>query len=252
MRIVLTARNLQYVLDAPLGTPPIDDATDAVKEVYQTRKHHYSQVQSAILCNLEAELQNRFETTDPCEIVTELKVMFETHMGVESYKASKQFFSCMMEEGSSVSEHVLKMSGYAKKLKDFGIVFPNQLGVHRILHSLPPSYKNFVTNYTMQNVDVLLPQLISMLIAAEKEIKKEHQMLMVDVICSYCNGDGHDQFVCPKYLDDLISGQVKEKGIFDIHVIDVYLTGNRSNAWVFDTGSVADICNSKQELRNKR
>ena len=33
------------------------------------------------------------------------------------------------------------------------------------------------------------------------------------------------------------------KGIFDIHVIDVYL---------FDTGSVAHICNSKQELRNKR
>jgi hypothetical protein len=42
------------------------------------------------------------------------------------------------------------------------------------------------------------------------------------------------------------------KGIFDIHVIDVYLTNARSSAWVFDTGSVAHICNSKQELRNKR
>ena len=38
------------------------------------------------------------------------------------------------------------------------------------------------------------------------------------------------------------------KGIFDIHVIDVYL----SSAWVFDTGSVAHICNSKQGLRIKR
>ena len=84
VRIVLTAENLQYVLDAPLGPSPADDATDAVKEVYQTRKHHYSQVQSAILCSLEAELQNHFETTDPCEIVTEIKVMFETHVGVES------------------------------------------------------------------------------------------------------------------------------------------------------------------------
>ena len=42
------------------------------------------------------------------------------------------------------------------------------------------------------------------------------------------------------------------KGIFDIHVIDVYLTSAHSSAWVFDTGSVANICNSKQELRNKR
>ena len=42
------------------------------------------------------------------------------------------------------------------------------------------------------------------------------------------------------------------KGIFDIHVIDVYLTSTRSSSWVFDTGAVAHICNSKQELRNKR
>ena len=32
----------------------------------------------------------------------------------------------------------------------------------------------------------------------------------------------------------------------------MYLTGSRSSAWVFDTGSVAHICNSKQELRNRR
>ena len=44
----------------------------------------------------------------------------------------------------------------------------------------------------------------------------------------------------------------KVKGIFDIHVIDVYLTNARSSSWVFDTGSVAYICNSKQGLRIKR
>ena len=42
------------------------------------------------------------------------------------------------------------------------------------------------------------------------------------------------------------------KGIFDIHVIDVYLTNARSSALLFDTGSVAKICNSKQGLRIKR
>ena len=42
------------------------------------------------------------------------------------------------------------------------------------------------------------------------------------------------------------------KGIFDIHVIDVYLTNARGSAWVFDTGSVAHICNSKQGLPIKR
>ena len=42
------------------------------------------------------------------------------------------------------------------------------------------------------------------------------------------------------------------KGIFDIHVIDVYLTNARSSAWVFDTGSVAHICNSKQGIQIKQ
>ena len=53
----------------------------------------------------------------------------------------------------------------------------------------------------------------------------------------------------PKYLADKNAGNTK--GIFDIHVIDVYLTSTRSNSWVFDTGAVAHICNSKQEMRNK-
>ena len=44
----------------------------------------------------------------------------------------------------------------------------------------------------------------------------------------------------------------KVKGIYDIHVIDVCLTNTRSSTWVFDTGSVANICNSKQGLRIKR
>ena len=56
-------------------------------------------------------------------------------------------------------------------------------------------------------------------------------------------------------LPQILSGQEEgrqHQGICDIHVIDVYLTSTRSSSWVFDTGAVAHICNSKQELRNKR
>ena len=35
-------------------------------------------------------------------------------------------------------------------------------------------------------------------------------------------------------------------------VIDVYLTSTPSSTWVLDTGSVANIGNSKQKLRNKQ
>ena len=42
------------------------------------------------------------------------------------------------------------------------------------------------------------------------------------------------------------------KGIFDIQVIDVYLTSVHSSPWVFDTCRVAKVSNSKQELQNKQ
>ena len=62
--------------------------------------------------------------------------------------------------------------------------------------------------------------------------------------CFYCKETGHWKRNCPKYLADKKDGRVN-KGIFDIHVMDVYLTGARSSPWVFDTGSVAKISNSK-------
>ncbi|KAK1642998.1 hypothetical protein QYE76_060803 [Lolium multiflorum] len=178
----------------------------------------------------------------------ELKLIFETHAAVESYEALKQFFTCMMEEGSSVSEHMLVMSGHAKKLNDLGMMIPNQLGIHRVLQSLPPSYKNFVMNYNMQNMNKDLPEIFSMLKSDEVEIKKENQVLMVnkttsfkkqgkpnkgnfkkggkkvaphpekpkagpkpETVCYYCQGKGHWKRNCPKYLADLKSGHVKKK-----------------------------------------
>ena len=42
------------------------------------------------------------------------------------------------------------------------------------------------------------------------------------------------------------------KGILDIHVIDVYFTSVYRNPSTFDTGSVAKSINSKQELQNEQ
>ncbi len=69
--------------------------------------------------------------------------------------------------------------------------------------------------------------------------------------CFYCKGTGHWKRDCPKYLADKKDGKVN-KGIFDIHVIDVYFTSVYSKPLVFDTSSVAKISNSKRELQNEQ
>ncbi|KAK1594668.1 hypothetical protein QYE76_008240 [Lolium multiflorum] len=169
----------------------------------------------------------------------------------------------MMEEGNSVSEHMFAMSGHAKKLSDMGMMIPNQLGIHRVLQSLPPSYKNFVMNYNMQNMNKDLPELFSMLKSAEVEIKKENQVLMVnkttsfkkqgkpnkgnfkkggkkvaahpekpkagpkpETVCYYCQGKGHWKRNCSKYLADLKSGHFKKKDLPDSRKVV-------ENKWIF-------------------
>ena len=113
-------------------------------------------------------------------------------------------------------------------------------------------------NFLTKEVPKSLRELFEMLRTTKIEIKKEHTALKVNkavrckksgpkpgIECFYCKGDGHWKRNCPKYLADKKAGKIveKDKGIYDIHVIDVYLTSARSKPWVFDTGSVA-LCNS--------
>ena len=108
-------------------------------------------------------------------------------------------------------------------------------------------------------------ELFAMLKSAKVELKKENEVLMVnkttsfkkkgkgkkgnfkkngkqvatpgkkpkvgakpETECFYCKGNGHSKQNCPKYLADKKDGKVN-KGIFDIHVIDVYLTSTPSS-----------------------
>ena len=46
--------------------------------------------------------------------------------------------------------------------------------------------------------------------------------------CFYYKGNGHCKWNCPRYLEDKKDGKVN-KGIFDIHVINVYFTSVHSS-----------------------
>jgi hypothetical protein len=74
------------------------------------------------------------------------------------------------------------------------------------------------------------------------------------VKCFYYKGDGHWKHNCPKYLEDKKARKVvaRDRGICDIHLVDIYLTSVQNNTWAFDTSSVADMYNSQQDLKSKR
>ena len=67
LRILLRAGEKEYVLNAPLGVAPSEDAPEEVINVFLTRKNDHEVVQAGILFGLEAELQKRFENYGPFE-----------------------------------------------------------------------------------------------------------------------------------------------------------------------------------------
>ena len=110
LRIILIAAKKVYVLDEPLGEAPILENQD-VMNAWQSRADDYSLVQCGMLYSLEPGLQKRFEKHGAYEMFEELKMVFQAHARVERYEVSDKFYSCKMEENSSVSEHILTMSG---------------------------------------------------------------------------------------------------------------------------------------------
>ena len=83
----------------------------------------------------------------------DMKLIFQENTRIERYEVSNKFYSCKMEENSSVNEHILRMSGYHNHLTQLGVNLPVDSVINRVLQSLPLSYKSFVMNYNMQGMD---------------------------------------------------------------------------------------------------
>ena len=63
----------------------------------------------------------------------ELKLVFQTHAWVERYETSDKYFAYKMEESSSTSEHVLRMSEYYNRLNQVGVNLPDKIVIDRVL-----------------------------------------------------------------------------------------------------------------------
>ena len=147
-----------------------------------------------------------------------------------------------MAESGSISEHVIKLVGYAQRLSALGFVTPMTLSTDILLTSRPPYYNGFIMNYKMNGLEKTIDELFAMLKTAEASM---HHMLVVmnttsfkkkgkgrnsksggktkaqvktksgptkDSECHYCKNKGHWKRNCKKYLGDLKSGLIV-KGI---------------------------------------
>ena len=86
-----------------------------------------------MLYGLEPGLQKHFEHHGAYEMFQELKLVFQTHARVGRYETSDKYFAYKMEENSSTSEHVLRLSEYYNHLNQVGVNLPDKIVIGRVL-----------------------------------------------------------------------------------------------------------------------
>nr|GEZ00561.1 hypothetical protein [Tanacetum cinerariifolium] len=173
-------------------------------------------------------------------MLKELKTLFAQQAEQELLQTSRDFYSCMQEEGQSVSSYVLKMKGYIDNLERLRHPVTLGLGVSLILIGLRKEYDGFVHNYNMHSMG--------------KTVNELHAMLKL-----------HEQtLTLPKSnapaLHAIRAGKVQKAELMKkkknatsgaggsgIFVIELNTILNRS--WIYDTGCGTHICNTTQGLR---
>ena len=63
----------------------------------------------------------------------EMKLVFQNHAHVKRYETFDKYFAYKMEENSSTSEHVLRLSVYYNHLNQVGVNLPDKIVIDRVL-----------------------------------------------------------------------------------------------------------------------
>ena len=86
-----------------------------------------------MLYSLESGIQDSLKRHGAYKMFQELKLVFQTHTRVKRYETSDKYFAYKMEENSSTSEHVLRMSEYYNRLNQVGVDLPDKIVIDRVL-----------------------------------------------------------------------------------------------------------------------
>ena len=86
-----------------------------------------------MLYHLEPGLQKRFEHHRTYKMFHELKFVFQSDARVERYETPDKYFAYKMEENSSTSKHVLRMSEYYNRLNRVGVNLLDKIVIDRVL-----------------------------------------------------------------------------------------------------------------------
>ncbi|KAK8600677.1 hypothetical protein V6N12_050530 [Hibiscus sabdariffa] len=264
LRIVLKQERKEYVIEEPVPDEPAANAPRADKDKFKKHMDDMVDVGCLMLATMNSELQKQHENMVAYEMIQNLKEIYEGQARQERYETFKALFQCKMTEGTPVGAHVIKMMGYIQTLEKLGFSLKDELATDLILQSLQDSFKPFVLNFNMNEINKTLPQLLGMLRTAEvakskgngktkakgKNALKPKEGISKDGKCFHCEKSGHSKRNCPVYLEEVKKAKAVGASVLGIYVIDVNLS--TFSSWVLGTGCGSHICTSVQGLQMRR
>ncbi|KAK8652096.1 hypothetical protein V6N13_061120 [Hibiscus sabdariffa] len=168
LRIVLKQERKEYVIEERIPDESTANASRAEKEKFEKRMDGILDV-GCMLATMTPQLQKQHGNMVIYEIIRNLKEIFERQAYQERYETSKALFQCKMSEGSPKGAHIM---GYIQPLEKLRFPLKDELATDDILQSLLDSFKPFVLNFIMNEINKTLPQLLGMLRTAESDLKK--------------------------------------------------------------------------------
>ncbi|KAK8685885.1 hypothetical protein V6N13_124917 [Hibiscus sabdariffa] len=160
LRIVLKQERKEYVIEEPVPDEPAANAPRADKDKFKKHMDDMVDVGCLMLATMNSELQKQHENMVAYEMIQNLKEIYEGQARQERYETSKALFQCKMTEGTPMGDHIIKMMGYIQTLEKLGFSLKDELATDLILQSLPDSFKPFVLNFNMNEINKTLPQLL--------------------------------------------------------------------------------------------
>nr|GEZ05713.1 zinc finger, CCHC-type [Tanacetum cinerariifolium] len=141
LRIVLSIEDKLNYLEEPIPPAPVAHAGQQVAPEILAAHSAWvkgsKEIAGLMLMTMEPKIQRNLEPLDAHEMLKELKTLFAQQAEHELFHTTRDFHSCMQEEGQSVSLYVLKMKGYIDNLERLG--HPD-----RLLHSIYIKYNNII------------------------------------------------------------------------------------------------------------
>ncbi|KAD7477199.1 hypothetical protein E3N88_00335 [Mikania micrantha] len=114
LKIVLKFAKKHYVLEGPVPNEPKGNTTTACK-AWDKHNEDAIEVDCLMQATMSSDLQKNMEDMIAFDMIQQLTGMFQKQARQERYDTMKQLIGRRMQEGSSVSAHVLTMKGYIKK-----------------------------------------------------------------------------------------------------------------------------------------